>query len=46
MQLQIVLNVMKEEQCVVRVYGRGTDLGLDIKGWFPDEVAFDIKSKR
>lgn len=47
MQLHIVLQAMKKKaRCARRVYGRGANLGLDIKEGFPKEMAFELKSER
>lgn len=45
MQLQTMLNVMIKKECVVRMYGRGTDPGLDIKEGLSAEVTFEVKSE-
>lgn len=36
----------EEARCAVRVCGKGTDPGLDLKEGFPKEVAFELKSER
>lgn len=35
----------EKAHCMVRGYGWGTDLGLDINEGFPKEVAFELKSE-